>query len=87
VHTCSRNGEELNKCLHEWKDKKLKVSGSICDVSSRAEREKLIETVKSDFQGRLTILVSLSIRLHYAHCSSNFAPFISVLKFLAYIGK
>jgi tropinone reductase I len=58
VHTCSRNEEELNKCLQEWKDKKLKVTGTVCDVSSQAEREKLIKTVKSDFMGRLTILVS-----------------------------
>jgi tropinone reductase I len=58
VHTCSRNGEELNKCLQEWKDKKLKVTGTVCDVSSHAEREKLIETLKSDFKGRFTILVS-----------------------------
>ncbi|XP_078179252.1 noroxomaritidine/norcraugsodine reductase-like [Carex rostrata] len=58
VHTCSRNEIELNKCLQEWKEKKLKVTGSVCDVSSRAEREKLMDTVKSVFQGRLTILVN-----------------------------
>ncbi|KAJ4766959.1 NAD(P)-binding Rossmann-fold superfamily protein [Rhynchospora pubera] len=58
VHTCSRNEEELNKCLHKWQEKKFKVTGSVCDVSSRPERENLMETVKSVFQGRLTILVN-----------------------------
>lgn len=62
VHTCSRNEIELDKCLQEWKEKELKITGSVCDVSSRAEREKLMDTVKSVFQGRLTILVSRSVK-------------------------
>jgi len=59
VYTCSRNETELNNCLQEWEKSKLKVIGSVCDVSSRAEREKLMEKVSSMFQGKLNILVSI----------------------------
>lgn len=58
VYTCSRNATELNKCLQEWKISKFKVMGSVCDVSSRSEREKLMDGVSSAFQGKLNILVS-----------------------------
>ncbi|CAN1846657.1 Noroxomaritidine/norcraugsodine reductase [Linum perenne] len=56
VHTCSRNQAELSKCLNEWKNKGLEVTGSVCDVTSAAEREKLIETLSSQFEGKLNIL-------------------------------
>ena len=59
VYTCSRNEIELNKCLHEWEKSKFKVMGSVCDVSSRSEREKLMGKVSSIFQGKLNILVSM----------------------------
>ncbi|KAJ3668930.1 hypothetical protein LUZ60_010880 [Juncus effusus] len=58
VHACSRNEAELNKCLKEWKEKNFNVTGSVCDVSSRADREKLMETVSSTFNGKLTILIN-----------------------------
>ncbi|XP_072954546.1 noroxomaritidine/norcraugsodine reductase-like isoform X1 [Typha angustifolia] len=58
VHTCSRNEVELKKCLQEWADMNLVVTGSVCDVSSRAERERLMERVSSIFQGKLTILIN-----------------------------
>ena len=58
VYTCSRNEAELNKCLREWQDKGFLVSGSVCDVSSREQREKFIEQVASAFNGKLNILVS-----------------------------
>ncbi|GMG98284.1 hypothetical protein Nepgr_000124 [Nepenthes gracilis] len=58
VHTCSRNEAELNACLMDWKTKGFQVSGSVTDVSSRAQREKLIETVSSLFHGKLNILVN-----------------------------
>ncbi|XP_009407503.2 noroxomaritidine/norcraugsodine reductase-like [Musa acuminata AAA Group] len=58
VYTCSRNEEELRKCLQQWEAKNFKVTGSICDVSSAVEREKLMEKVKSEFDGKLNILVS-----------------------------
>lgn len=58
VYTCSRNETELNKCLQEWEESKLSVAGSVCDVSSWAEREKLMEKVSSIFQGKLNILIN-----------------------------
>jgi len=61
VHTCSRNEEELEKCLQEWKNLNFHVTGSVCDVSSRQEREKLMERVSSIFGGKLNILVSTEI--------------------------
>ncbi|XP_020590161.1 tropinone reductase-like [Phalaenopsis equestris] len=58
VHTCARNQKELDKSLEHWQSLKLDVTASVCDVSSRAEREKLIETVSSLFQGKLNILIN-----------------------------
>ncbi|XP_073100220.1 noroxomaritidine/norcraugsodine reductase-like isoform X2 [Elaeis guineensis] len=58
VHTCSWNEEELNKCLERWKSLNIHVTGSVCDVSSRVQREKLMEGVRSIFQGKLNILIN-----------------------------
>ncbi|XP_050210968.1 tropinone reductase homolog At5g06060-like [Mercurialis annua] len=58
VHTCSRNEEELNNCLKNWTEKGFLVTGSVCDATSRAQREKLIEEVGSVFKGTLNILVN-----------------------------
>nr|AFK38962.1 unknown [Medicago truncatula] len=58
VFTCSRNEEELNKCLNEWKEKGFSVYGSVCDASSPSQREELIRQVASAFNGKLNILVS-----------------------------
>ncbi|URE26844.1 Tropinone reductase [Musa troglodytarum] len=58
VHTCSRNEAELSRCLQRWEAMNLKVTGSVCDVSSPVEREKLMEDVKSIFHGKLNILAS-----------------------------
>ncbi|KAF2282381.1 hypothetical protein GH714_043905 [Hevea brasiliensis] len=58
VHTCSRNQKELDQCLQEWKNKGFKVTGSVCDVSHRDQREKLMRTVSSIFNGKLNILVN-----------------------------
>ncbi|KAK4606617.1 hypothetical protein RGQ29_000737 [Quercus rubra] len=58
VHTCSRNEVELNECLSEWRKKGLQVTGSACDVSSRAERENLISTASNLFNGKLNILIN-----------------------------
>ena len=57
VYPCSRNEIELNGCLQE--PEKFHVMGSVCDVSSRAEREKLMEGVSTTFQGKLNMLVSI----------------------------
>ncbi|XP_021278656.1 tropinone reductase homolog At2g29150-like [Herrania umbratica] len=56
IHTCSRTEADLNKCLLDWEAKGFQVTGSVCDVSSQAQREKLINTVSSEFGGKLNIL-------------------------------
>ena len=61
VHTCSRNEVELNQRLQEWSDKGFSVTGSVCDVTSRPQREEFVEKVSSLFDGKLNILVSSSI--------------------------
>ncbi|XP_062095519.1 tropinone reductase-like isoform X2 [Humulus lupulus] len=48
----------MEQCLEEWKKKGFKVTGSVCDVLYRDQREKLMETVSSIFQGKLNILVN-----------------------------
>ncbi|KAJ0088361.1 hypothetical protein Patl1_31810 [Pistacia atlantica] len=58
VHTCSRNQTEVDHCLEEWKSKGFTVTGSVCDVLHRNQREKLMETVSSLFHGKLNILVN-----------------------------
>jgi Tropinone reductase 1 len=64
VHTCSRKEAELNECLSEWRKKDFQVTGSVCDASSPTEREKLITTVSSLFNGKLNILVSLTFVMY-----------------------
>ncbi|TXG74160.1 hypothetical protein EZV62_002739 [Acer yangbiense] len=56
VHMCTIDEAELNKCTQEWEMKGFKVSGSICDVSSRAGRVKLMDQVSNLFNGKLNIL-------------------------------
>jgi Tropinone reductase 1 len=58
VHTCSRNEADVNKCVREWEMKGFRVTGSVCDLSSQAQREELINTVSHQFNGKLNILVS-----------------------------
>jgi Tropinone reductase 1 len=58
VHTCSRTESELNKCLKEWQSQGFSVTGSVCDVSSRPQRENLVQHVSSTFNGKLNIFVS-----------------------------
>jgi Tropinone reductase 1 len=57
VHICARNEDDIQKCLEEWKSKGFNVTGSVCDVLYRDQREKLMETVDSIFNGKLNILV------------------------------
>ncbi|KAL1196668.1 putative tropinone reductase [Cardamine amara subsp. amara] len=58
VHTCARNENELENCLRDWNRSGFRVAGSVCDVSDRSQRENLIETVSSFFDGKLHILVN-----------------------------
>ncbi|KAG2397718.1 Tropinone reductase [Vigna angularis] len=58
VHTCSRNEAELSESLKEWTTKGYRVTGSVCDMTSRVNREELIARVSSQFNGKLNILVN-----------------------------
>ncbi|XP_010414426.1 PREDICTED: tropinone reductase homolog At2g29170 isoform X1 [Camelina sativa] len=58
VHTCARDETLLQECLLEWQVKGFQVTTSVCDVSSRDQRHKLMENVSSLFQGKLNILVN-----------------------------
>ncbi|KAJ7960154.1 Tropinone reductase-like protein [Quillaja saponaria] len=58
LHTCARNEAELIKCLKEWESKGFQVTGSVCDMTCQAQREKLIEEVDFLFRGKLNILVN-----------------------------
>uniref|UniRef100_A0A803LX42 Uncharacterized protein n=1 Tax=Chenopodium quinoa TaxID=63459 RepID=A0A803LX42_CHEQI len=58
VHTCARNESELEACKRDWEAKGFQVSCSVCDLTSRSQREKLMETISSEFNGKLNILVS-----------------------------
>ncbi|KAM5570013.1 tropinone reductase [Rosa sericea] len=59
VHACSRNEAQLNECLNQWKKKGFhQVTGSVCDVVSKIQREELIQKVSSLFHGKLNILVN-----------------------------
>ncbi|KAM0835012.1 hypothetical protein ACQ4PT_063212 [Festuca glaucescens] len=58
VHTCSRKEAELAERLKEWEAKGFRVTGSVCDVSVREQRERLIRAVADRFAGKLNILVT-----------------------------
>ncbi|XP_038990900.1 LOW QUALITY PROTEIN: tropinone reductase homolog At2g30670-like [Hibiscus syriacus] len=58
IHICSRNGTQLNQRLSEWKKKGFDITGTACDVSSRDEREKLVNTISSLFNHKLDILIN-----------------------------
>ena len=57
VHTCARNAADLEESRRRWAEKGLVVTVSVCDVSVPADRQKLMDTVKSTFDGKLDILV------------------------------
>ncbi|KAH6762063.1 Rossmann-fold superfamily protein [Perilla frutescens var. hirtella] len=58
IYTCSRNESELSERLKEWEAKGFKVKGEACDLSSRTQREHLIQNVSSQFHGKLHILIN-----------------------------
>ncbi|KAG7568878.1 NAD(P)-binding domain superfamily [Arabidopsis thaliana x Arabidopsis arenosa] len=58
IHVCDISETLLNQSLSEWEKKGFQVSGSICDVSSRPQRETLMQTVSTMFDGKLNILVN-----------------------------
>ncbi|KAL0721930.1 hypothetical protein Bca4012_036529 [Brassica carinata] len=58
IHVCDISETSLNQSLSEWEKKGFQVSGSICDVFSRTERETLMQTISKMFNGKLNILVN-----------------------------
>ena len=58
VHTCSRKEEELGERIKEWEARGFRVTGSVCDLSARDQRERLLRVVADRFGGKLDILVS-----------------------------
>uniref|UniRef100_A0A0D3FGQ5 Tropinone reductase n=2 Tax=Oryza TaxID=4527 RepID=A0A0D3FGQ5_9ORYZ len=58
VHTCSRKEAELGERLREWEGKGFRVTGSVCDVSVREQRERMLREVAGLYGGKLDILVN-----------------------------
>ncbi|EER92492.1 hypothetical protein BDA96_01G451800 [Sorghum bicolor] len=58
VHTCSRKAEELGERIKEWEARGFRVTGSVCDLSERDQRERLLREVGNRFGGKLNILVN-----------------------------
>ncbi|XP_066353515.1 tropinone reductase homolog At5g06060-like isoform X4 [Miscanthus floridulus] len=58
VHTCSRKAEELGERIKEWEARGFRVTGSVCDLSERDQRERLLREVGDRFGGKLNILVN-----------------------------
>nr|GMD38957.1 tropinone reductase homolog [Ipomoea batatas] len=65
VYTCSRKQNDVDECVERWREKGLKVAGSACDVSSRPQREELMEKVANYFNGKLNILVATPSLFHF----------------------
>ncbi|ESQ51426.1 hypothetical protein EUTSA_v10017957mg, partial [Eutrema salsugineum] len=58
IHVCDISETLLNQSLSQCEKKGFGVSGSICDVTSRPQRETLMQNVSSLFYGKLNILVN-----------------------------
>uniref|UniRef100_A0A0E0JT76 Uncharacterized protein n=1 Tax=Oryza punctata TaxID=4537 RepID=A0A0E0JT76_ORYPU len=70
VHTCSRHDADLQDCLRRWNaagegglglglaGAAALVTGSVCDVSVRGDREALLAAARGALGGRLDILVN-----------------------------
>ncbi|KAJ4796152.1 Tropinone reductase [Rhynchospora pubera] len=57
AHTCT-NEHNLKNLVDEWRSQNFLVTGTVCDVTSRTDREKLMEEVGVIFEGKLDILVN-----------------------------
>ena len=67
VHTCSRSAADLEACRRRWSEMGLDVTVTACDLAVRADRERLMETVKATFDGKLDILVSRNLLSYPVH--------------------
>ncbi|XP_020106977.1 tropinone reductase homolog At5g06060-like isoform X4 [Ananas comosus] len=85
VHTCARNEAELRSCLERWRGMGYPlVTGSVCDVSSREQREQLMNEVASLYAGKLNILVNnagTNIPKPTTECSEEVAAHIWATNF------
>ncbi|XP_047090115.1 tropinone reductase homolog At5g06060-like [Lolium rigidum] len=72
VHTCSRTEAELAERLKEWEAKGFRVTGSVCDVSVRDQRELLLRDVAGSFGGKLDILVN-SVGTHHTKPTTEYS--------------
>jgi NAD(P)-dependent dehydrogenase (short-subunit alcohol dehydrogenase family) len=73
VHNCSRKEAELGERLEEWDAKGFRVTVSVCDLSVRDQRERLVRDVGDRFGGKLNILV-----IRFLHSSSSSANAVSI---------
>ncbi|RRT52528.1 hypothetical protein B296_00050394, partial [Ensete ventricosum] len=48
---------DLTECLRKWAAEGFRVTGSVCDISSREQRDQLMREVSATFNGKLNILV------------------------------
>ncbi|CAL9123636.1 unnamed protein product, partial [Musa textilis] len=79
IHTCTLSEAELLKCLPQWVAKNYKVTGTVCDVSSPADREKLMKEVSSTFDGKLDILVTGLVFTWVNNAGTSFLkPIVSI---------
>ncbi|GIL92654.1 hypothetical protein Vretimale_19463 [Volvox reticuliferus] len=58
VYICARSSEDVESRLAEWRAAGIDVRGIVCDVSDRAERQRLVERVAGEFDGKLDILIN-----------------------------
>ncbi|XP_066313245.1 noroxomaritidine/norcraugsodine reductase-like [Miscanthus floridulus] len=61
VHTCARTAADLDECLRAWAaDARLtgRVTASVCDVSVRGDRDRLVSAARAELGPKLDILVN-----------------------------
>lgn len=58
VYTCARSDKDISECLKAWHEAGLSVEASVCDASSREQRELLFHKISASFNGKLNILVN-----------------------------
>ncbi|KAL0667402.1 hypothetical protein Bca4012_030106 [Brassica carinata] len=73
IHVCDISETLLNHSLSEWVKKGFQVSGSVCDVTSRPERENLMQKVSTLFNGKLNIFNMMHNDIDF-HIATNLEP-------------
>ncbi|CAO2141778.1 unnamed protein product [Urochloa humidicola] len=84
VHTCSRSVADLEACRRRWAEKGLNVTVSFYDVGVRADRERLMDTVRDTFDGKLDILIRTAHGPSTTYQLDNYV-FLVAYKFQDYI--